>query len=181
MSHPMNIGQAAQAAGVSAKMIRNYEELGLIPEALRTESGYRQYTARDIATLRFIKESRTLGFSTRQIAQLLGLWADAHRESREVKQVASEHIAELDRRMAELARMKSALERVVSGCQGDHRADCPILSRLSADAAPTPAAPRASAETKRRSPASTPAATTDPAGLTAWMQGLDRIAVSEYA
>jgi Cu(I)-responsive transcriptional regulator len=177
MSHPMNIGQAARAAGVSAKMIRNYEALGLIPEAVRTESGYRQYTDRDIAALRFIKESRILGFSTKQIAQLMGLWVDARRESRDVKAIATEHIAELGRRMAEMARMKAVLERVASGCQGDDRADCPILSKLSACQGPLPATrpavarvPNARGNARERA---LPVPSDHVSGLTAWMHGLN--------
>ena len=130
MGYPMNIGEAAQAAGVTAKMIRHYEQLGLIPEAARTDSGYRQYTAREVAVLTFIRQSRSMGFSIRQIAQLLTLWADDQRQSREVKALAAQHIAELDRKMQEMAQMKAALERLATGCHGDQRADCPILDEL---------------------------------------------------
>jgi len=185
MSHPMNIGQAAEAAGVSAKMIRNYEALGLIPAAARTNSGYRQYGARDIAALRFIKESRSLGFSTKQIAQLLGLWADTHRESREVKALATQHIAELDRRMAEMARMKASLEQVASACRGDDRAECPILGKLSIDKAPVPAAHCAPTRTLKSPGEARERVATVPgdhvSGLTAWMQGLNRVAPARHA
>ena len=97
MGYPMNIGEAGQAAGVTAKMIRHYEALGLIPQAARTDAGYRQYTAREVATLRFIRQGRSMGFSMKQIEQLLGLWTDTNRESRDVNVLAREHIAELDR------------------------------------------------------------------------------------
>ncbi|MCW5658808.1 MAG: Cu(I)-responsive transcriptional regulator [Burkholderiaceae bacterium] len=131
----MNIGQAAQAAGLTAKMIRHYEGFGLIPEASRSDSGYRQYSARDVAMLRFIRQARSIGFSIKQIENLLGLWADTARHSRAVKAVATGHIAELDRKMAEMAQMKAALQEIADGCEGDDRADCPILSKLSGGAA----------------------------------------------
>lgn len=136
MSYPMNIGEAAQAAGLTAKMIRDYESLGLVPQASRTESGYRQYTKRDVDMLRFIRQARSMSFSIKQIEQLLSLWSDTQRESRDVKALAHAQMAELDRKMAELASMKASLEQVVSGCPGDHTADCPILSKLSGSAAP---------------------------------------------
>jgi Cu(I)-responsive transcriptional regulator len=183
MTHPMNIGQAATAAGVTAKMIRHYEQLGLIPEAARTDSGYRQYTAREVAVLTFIRQSRSMGFSIRQIAQLLTLWADDQRQSREVKALAAQHIAELDRKMQEMAQMKAALERLATGCHGDQRADCPILDQLSNHAAAThvpPAAaarPAAKAAARPRGPAAAPqAARPDHDGLAAWMRSLHRAA-----
>lgn len=136
MSYPINIGEAAQAAGLTPKMIRDYEGLGLIPQASRTESGYRQYTKRDVDMLRFIRQARSMSFSIKQVEQLLSLWSDTQRESRDVKALAQAQMAELDRRMAELAGMRAALEQIVSSCPGNHTVDCPILSRLSGSAAP---------------------------------------------
>ena len=190
MTHPMNIGQAATAAGVTAKMIRHYEQLGLIPEAARTDSGYRQYTAREVAVLTFIRQSRSMGFSIRQIAQLLTLWADDQRQSREVKALAAQHIAELDRKMQEMAQMKAALERLATGCHGDQRADCPILDELANHAAVTHALPalkaapssiaKATARPRASASAAAPqAARPDHDGLAAWMRSLHRAASME--
>lgn len=186
MAYPMNIGEAAQAAGVTAKMIRHYEGLGLIAEASRTDAGYRQYTERDVAVLRFIRQSRSMGFSIKQIEQLLGMWADTNRQSREVKALAREHIAELDRRMAEMAQMKASLEQIADGCKGDERADCPILSRLSGDAAahraaapqtkPGHARSRKTARTEGR-----PSERHEHFGLSAWMHGLRQAGTAEHA
>ena len=136
MSYPMNIGEAAQAAGLTPKMIRDYEALGLIPQASRTESGYRQYTKRDVDMLRFIRQARSMSFSIKQVEQLLSLWSDTERASGDVKALAQAQMAELDRKMAELAGMKAALEEIVSSCPGDHTVDCPILTKLSGSAAP---------------------------------------------
>ncbi len=180
MSYPMNIGEAAQAAGVTAKMIRHYESMGLIPEASRTDAGYRQYTVREVEILRFIRQSRSMGFSMKDIAQLLELSANNHRESREVKSLAQQHIAELDNKMQELAQMKAALERLAAGCHGDHRAACPILEGLSKPSAPANAAPAAPRKAKTRAPAQ-PNAQPTPLGLDAWMHNLTRIAASQHA
>jgi MerR family copper efflux transcriptional regulator len=184
MGYPMNIGQAAQAAGVTAKMIRHYESLGLIPEASRTDAGYRQYTAREVATLRFIRQSRSMGFSMKQIEQLLRLWGDAQRESREVKALAREHITELDRRMNEMSQMKALLEPLADGCHGDHRPECPILRRLSGDAEPDPAAPT-KAQRKTGTTSSRPGRPEtirqDHVGLVGWMQGLGRVVSVDHA
>ena len=136
MSYPMNIGQAAQAAGLTAKMIRDYEALALIPQASRTDAGYRQYTRRDVEMLRFIRQARSMNFSIKQVEQLLALWSDTRRESRDVKAIAQAHMAELDRKMTELASMKASLEQLASRCPGDETAHCPILSELSGDAEP---------------------------------------------
>ena len=130
MSTPMNIGEAARASGVSAKMIRHYESVGLFPEAARTESGYRQYTDKDVNTLRFIRQSRDLGFSIEQIRELLGLWQNRKRPSRQVKALAQAHIQELDEKLKELQTMKSTLEHLVHCCHGDERPDCPISDSL---------------------------------------------------
>lgn len=130
MSTNMNIGQAAKASGVSAKMIRHYESLGLISQARRTDAGYRQYGDKDTHTLRFIRQSRDLGFSLEQIRQLLGLWQDRRRPSREVKALAQAHIGELEQKLDELQAMKATLEHLVHCCHGDDRPDCPILESL---------------------------------------------------
>lgn len=126
----MNIGEAAKASGVSAKMIRHYEGVQLLPPAARTDSGYRQYNERDIATLRFIRQSRDLGFSIDQIRELLALWQDRRRPSRQVKALAQAHIQELDQKLAELQAMKGALQHLVGCCAGDERPDCPIIDGL---------------------------------------------------
>ncbi len=128
----MNIGEAARASGVSAKMIRHYEEVGLLPAARRTESGYRQYEQSDVHTLRFIRHSRDLGFSLTKIAELVSLWHNHRRPSREVKALAQTHIKELEQKAADLWAMKSSLEHLVHGCHGDDRPECPILEGLAA-------------------------------------------------
>ena len=133
MSTLMNIGEAAKASGVSAKMIRHYEGVGLFPEAARTDSGYRQYTDKEVSTLRFIRQSRDLGFSIEQIRELLGLWQNRRRPSRQVKALAQAHIEELDEKLKELQAMKATLEHLVDCCHGDDRPDCPIIETLAAD------------------------------------------------
>ena len=130
----MNIGQAAQASGISAKMIRHYEAVGLVAAAARTEAGYRQYGAADVHTLRFIRHARDLGFSIPEIAELVGLWHDRKRPSRLVKALAQAHIEDLERKAQELLAMKATLEHLVHCCHGDDRPDCPILERLASDA-----------------------------------------------
>jgi Cu(I)-responsive transcriptional regulator len=128
----MNIGQAAEACGISAKMIRHYESVGLLPETARTDSGYRQYGQREIGTLHFIRRARDLGFSIEQIRELLGLWQNRRRPSRLVKTLAQAHIEELDAKLAELQAMKATLQHLVHCCHGDDRPDCPIIDTLSA-------------------------------------------------
>jgi len=128
-----NIGQAAKASGISAKMIRHYEEVGLLPAASRTLSGYRTYNHQDVHMLRFIRHSRDLGFSIKQIADLLSLWRDKNRASSKVKSMAAEHIEMLNKKIEELSAMKSELSRLVSCCHGDGRPDCPILDSLSSE------------------------------------------------
>jgi len=130
MDATMNIGEAAKASGVSAKMIRHYESVGLFPEAARTESGYRQYGDKEINTLRFIRQSRELGFSIEQIRELLGLWLNRRRPSRQVKALAQAHIQELDQKLQDLQKMKATLEHLAHCCHGDDRPDCPILDML---------------------------------------------------
>jgi Cu(I)-responsive transcriptional regulator len=135
MGLSMNIGEAARASGVSAKMIRHYESVGLFPEAARTESGYRQYTDKEVGTLRFIRQSRDLGFSIEQIRELLGLWQNRKRPSRQVKALAQAHIQELDEKLKEIQAMKATLEHLVHCCHGDDRPDCPIIDTLESPAA----------------------------------------------
>lgn len=126
-----NIGEVAKASGVSAKMIRHYESIGLIAAALRTDAGYRVYRERDVDVLRFIHRSRELGFSLEQIKTLLALWQDKQRASKDVRAMAHLHIAELDRKIADMQAMKRTLERLATKCHGDERPECPILDDLS--------------------------------------------------
>lgn len=133
----MNIGEAAQATGVTAKMIRHYEQIGLIKAAGRTGAGYRVYGANDLSTLSFIRRSRDLGFSIAQIRDLLALWQDRARASSEVKRIASEHIAEMRAKMRLLEDMVGTLEHLSANCHGDARPDCPILQQLATGNAET--------------------------------------------
>lgn len=126
----MNIGQAAKACGVSAKMIRYYESVGLIPAASRTDSGYRAYGESDIHMLRFIHRARDLGFAVAEIHDLLGLWRDRSRKSADVKRVAQQHIDDLHRRIEDLRQMADTLQALTACCAGDDRPDCPILAGL---------------------------------------------------
>lgn len=126
----MNIGQAARQSGLSAKMIRYYESIGLLAVAHRSESGYRLYQTEDLHTLAFIKRSRDLGFSLDEVARLLTLWQDRSRASADVKALASQHVADLDRRIEELKALRDTLQHLMSHCHGDHRPDCPILANL---------------------------------------------------
>ena len=128
----LNIGQAAHATGVSAKMIRHYEEIGLLPAARRTAAGYRQYGEAAVRTLRFIRHARDLGFPLPHIARLLSLWLDHQRSSREVKALADQHIRELDEKAQELLEMKAALEQLSRSCHGNSRPECPIIESLAA-------------------------------------------------
>ena len=125
-----NIGEAARASGVSAKMIRYYESLGLLKEARRTAAGYRIYDSRDIHTLSFVRRSRDLGFSIEEIERLLGLWQNRRRSSADVRRVAQQHLVDLDRRIQELQAMRRTLQELVQHCHGDYRPDCPILDDL---------------------------------------------------
>ena len=126
----MNIGQAAKASGVSAKMIRHYEQVGLFPGPKRTEAGYRQYGANEVHTLRFIRHARDLGFSIEQIGELLALWHNRRRSSRQVKALAQAQIDKLELKLREIEVMKATLEHLVHCCHGDDRPDCPILASL---------------------------------------------------
>ena len=127
---PWNIGEAARRSGVSARMVRHYEGLGLLPAVARTESGYRQYSEADIHTLRFIKRSRDLGFSMEEIAELVGLWHNRRRTSASVKRIAQKHLGELEQRIADMQAMQRTLSHLVHCCHGDARPDCPILEDL---------------------------------------------------
>ncbi|MEO5738266.1 MAG: Cu(I)-responsive transcriptional regulator [Variovorax sp.] len=124
------IGEAARRSGVSARMVRHYEGLGLLPEVARTESGYRQYGEADIHSLRFIKRARDLGFSMDEIAELANLWHDRQRTSSSVKTIARKHLSELDQRIAAMQAMRQTLSHLVHCCHGDNRPDCPILEDL---------------------------------------------------
>ena len=129
-SGPFNIGQAAAQSGVSAKMVRHYESLGLLPAVPRTDAGYRQYGEKEVHTLRFIRRARTLGFSMAEIAELLKLWQNKRRASADVKRIAQAHVADLERRIAEMQAMRQTLTELAACCAGDSRPDCPILSGL---------------------------------------------------
>ncbi len=126
----MNIGEASKISKVSAKMIRYYEQIGLIPPADRTDSGYRAYTPADVHRLHFIRRARDLGFSVAAISDLLSLWNDKSRQSADVKRLAQDHIAELDRRIESMRQMAKTLKALISCCNGDDRPDCPILDNL---------------------------------------------------
>ena len=126
----MNIGQAARRSGLSAKMIRYYESIGLLKPAQRSDSGYRLYREDDLHRLGFIKRSRDLGFSLEEVARLLTLWQDRQRASADVKALAMQHIDELNRRIEELLSLRDTLGELIAHCQGDDRPDCPILKDL---------------------------------------------------
>lgn len=144
----MNIGQAAKSSGVSAKMIRYYEQIGLIPQAVRSDAGYRHYSASDLHSLRFIRRARDLGFSVEQISALLVLWQDRGRASSDVKAMALSHAAELRTKIAELQAMLHTIEHLADHCHGTDRPDCPILADL--------AAPPSEAEQSAAAPHNTP-------------------------
>jgi Cu(I)-responsive transcriptional regulator len=147
----LNIGQAAAAAGVTPKMVRHYESLGLIPEPDRTEAGYRLYGEQEVGMLRFIRQCRALGFSMQQIQELLQLWTDQGRESRDVKELARRQLAELEQRQRELDQMRSTLSELVARCAGDEGAHCAILERL-AVATPTTGIPTRASSLKQVPP-----------------------------
>jgi len=127
----MNIGEAARASGVSNKMIRHYEAIGLLPPSSRSDSGYRIYSEKDLHTLRFIGTARSLGFSLEEIRQLLSLWQDKNRSSADVKTLVIDHIAELERKITEMSSMRDTLRALASACNGNTRPDCPILHGIS--------------------------------------------------
>ncbi len=131
---PITIGTAARHSGVSAKMLRHYESLGLLGKVSRTDSGYRLYSAADVHTLRFIKRSRDLGFSMAEIGELVALWQNRRRASSSVKRIAQKHMDELSERMAAMQAMQRTLKKLLDCCHGDDRPDCPILDDLAGDA-----------------------------------------------
>ncbi len=126
----MTIGQAAKSSAVSAKMIRHYESIGLLPKAQRTEAGYRLYDETDVHTLRFIQRSRSLGFPLETIRTLLALWRNRRRSSAQVKDLAERHVADLERKITEMQAMVRTLKHLAHNCHGDERPDCPILDDL---------------------------------------------------
>jgi Cu(I)-responsive transcriptional regulator len=127
---PVQIGDAARLSGVSAKMVRHYEGLGLLPHVARTDSGYRQYSEADVHTLRFVKRARDLGFSMEEIAQLLGLWQNRRRASANVRRIAQKHAEDLGHRIAQMQAMQRTLQHLIHCCHGDERPECPILDEL---------------------------------------------------
>ncbi len=127
----MNIGEAARLSGVSAKMVRHYEALGLLPSVARSDGGYRQYGEAEVHTLRFIKRGRELGFSMDEIAELVGLWRNRRRASASVRRIAQKHAEDLATRIEAMQAMQRALRELIDCCQGDDRPDCPILDDLS--------------------------------------------------
>ena len=127
---PVTIGDAARLSGVSAKMVRHYEGLGLLARVARTDSGYRQYGAADVHTLRFIKRARDLGFSMDEIAELLSLWQNRRRASASVRRIAQQHADDLAQRIVAMQEMQTTLQHLIHCCQGDDRPDCPILDQL---------------------------------------------------
>lgn len=129
-SPPLNIGQAAALSGISAKMLRHYETLGLLGRVARTGSGYRQYNEADVHTLRFIKRSRDLGFSMAEIAELVSLWRNRRRASASVKRIAQQHVLDLSARITAMQAMQRTLQNLLQHCHGDERPDCPILDDL---------------------------------------------------
>ncbi len=127
---PVTIGEAARFSGVSAKMVRHYESLGLLARVTRTDSGYRLYNEADVRTLQFIKRGRDLGFSMAEIAELVGLWNNRRRASASVKRIAQKHVSELAQRIDAMQSMQRTLSSLLDHCHGDERPDCPILDDL---------------------------------------------------
>jgi MerR family transcriptional regulator, copper efflux regulator len=130
LAWPVNIGMASRMSGVTPKMIRHYETLGLVPAVGRTDSGYRQYSEADVHTLRFIKRSRELGFPIADIGELVSLWRNRRRASSSVKRIAQQHAQELAQRIQAMQAMQRTLDQLIYCCQGDERPDCPILDDL---------------------------------------------------
>lgn len=126
----MNIGEVSDLSEVNSKSIRRYEELGIIPKAGRSLSGYRQYTMNDVHVLKFVKRARELGFSMKDIKQLVSLWRNKNRSSSQVKSIAQKHVDELEKKLQEIQQMLGTLQNLVHHCHGDHRPDCPILEEL---------------------------------------------------
>jgi Cu(I)-responsive transcriptional regulator len=134
----LNIGTAARQSRVPAKTIRYYESVGLIQPAVRTAAGYRIYDRNDVETLRFVQRARSLGFSVEEVGSLLALWRDRARSSAEVKAIARQRVADIDRKIAELTEMRETLTHLMERCHGDARPECPILQGLAGKAAPSP-------------------------------------------
>lgn len=185
MKH-LNIGEAAAAAGVTPKMIRHYESLGMIPDVQRTEAGYRLYSPREVGMLRFIRQARSLGFPVKQIESLLALWRDDHRASREVKELAQQQLADLESRQREIDEMRATLSHLVALCKGDDDPHCAILEQLATSAEPVPppaghtlrnnlkqvrTGSVAPARKKTRAAAATAAEPAGHAALMAWSRG----------
>jgi len=126
----MNIGEVADLSEVNSKMIRRYEELGIIPKAGRSMSGYRMYTEKDVHVLKFVKRARELGFSMKDIKQLISLWRNKTRPSSQVKAIALKHQTELQKKLKEIQAMLATINNLVDHCHGDHRPDCPIIDEL---------------------------------------------------
>lgn len=126
----MNIGEVAKISGLSAKMIRKYEDSGLVPKAKRNVSGYRSYSENDVHSFRFIKTARSLGFSLKDIKELLSLWKNKKRASSNVKKIAQMHIEQLELKVNEINTMLNTLKHLTKNCHGDDRPDCPILDNL---------------------------------------------------
>ncbi len=129
----MNIGEASKLSGISVKMIRKYEDSGIIPKARRNESGYRSYSEKDVHTLKFVKTSRSLGFSMKDIKELLSLWKNTSRTSANVKRIAEKHVESLEQKVDEINMMLNTLKHLTKNCHGDNRPNCPILSNLSGE------------------------------------------------
>lgn len=153
---PMTIGMAAQASGISAKMLRHYESLGLLPPVARTDSGYRLYRPEDVNTLRFIRRARDLGFSMAEIGELVSLWQDRGRASAQVKLIAQRHVDDLNQRIAGMQDMQRSLQRLLRDCHGDSRPECPILDGLAGQSPPLAEQGRASGEEERLKSATSP-------------------------
>lgn len=131
MGKSVNIGEAAKISGVNAKLIRHYESIGIIPKASRSDAGYRTYSETDVHILSFVRRSRNLGFSMKEIKKLVSLWRNKNRASSEVKNLAVKHIEDMEQKVFELQGMVKTLKHLAKTCHGDQRPDCPILSDLS--------------------------------------------------
>lgn len=126
----MNIGEAAKISGVNAELIRHYESIGIIPKASRSSAGYRTYSENEVHILSFVKRSRNLGFSMKEIKKLVSLWRNKSRASVEVKNLATKHVEEMEKKILELQSMVKTLKHLATNCHGDDRPDCPILNDL---------------------------------------------------
>lgn len=138
----MNIGEAAQATGISAKMIRHYESIGVLPRPCRGTSGYRRYATQDLQRLHFIRNARDAGLSTEQIKRLLSLWLERNRSAREVKGLVADHLGAIEQRIEGLVRIRNSLAHLVAHCAGEARPECPILDHLAQTAGPVIASPK---------------------------------------